>query len=75
VAQPKDGLISRKDKAVNSQRNFGTPDRTRTCYPRLRRPVLYPNELRALRCIEPIRSLRGGARQSAKRRSALRASV
>ncbi len=26
---------------------FGAPDRTRTCYPRLRRPVLYPNELRA----------------------------
>ena len=25
----------------------GTPDRIRTCYPRLRRPVLYPNELRA----------------------------
>jgi hypothetical protein len=26
---------------------IGTPDRTRTCYHRLRRPVLYPNELRA----------------------------
>ena len=26
---------------------FGTPGRTRTCYPRLRRPMLYPNELRA----------------------------
>src|SRR2546428_6643843 len=26
----------------------GAPDRTRTCYPRLRRPVLYPLELRAL---------------------------
>jgi hypothetical protein len=25
----------------------GTPGRTRTCYPRLRRPMLYPNELRA----------------------------
>ena len=25
------------------------PDRTRTCYPRLRRPVLYPDELRAPR--------------------------
>src|SRR5688572_4840766 len=25
----------------------GTPDRIRTCYPRLRRPVLYPDELRA----------------------------
>ena len=29
----------------------GAPDRIRTCYPRLRRPVLYPIELRALtRC-------------------------
>ena len=27
--------------------SFGAPDRTRTCYPRLRRPVLYPDELRA----------------------------
>ncbi len=26
---------------------YGAPDRTRTCYPRLRRPVLYPDELRA----------------------------
>ncbi len=26
----------------------GTPGRTRTCYPRLRRPMLYPDELRAL---------------------------
>ena len=25
----------------------GGPDRTRTCYPRLRRAVLYPDELRA----------------------------
>ena len=25
----------------------GTPGRIRTCYPRLRRPMLYPNELRA----------------------------
>ncbi len=25
----------------------GTPDRIRTCYPRLRRPMLYPSELRA----------------------------
>src|SRR5471032_948044 len=25
----------------------GAPDRIRTCYPRLRRPVLYPDELRA----------------------------
>ena len=27
--------------------HIGTPGRTRTCYPRLRRPMLYPNELRA----------------------------
>ena len=26
----------------------GTPDRIRTCDPRLRRPMLYPTELRAL---------------------------
>ena len=32
----------------------GTPDRTRTCYPRLRRPVLYPNELRAPRAATPV---------------------
>ena len=32
-------------------RQIGTPDRTRTCYPRLRRPVLYPIELRALDCL------------------------
>ena len=29
------------------QLKTGAPDRTRTCYPRLRRPVLYPDELRA----------------------------
>ncbi|KTD01991.1 hypothetical protein Lgee_0787 [Legionella geestiana] len=27
-------------------RNTGTPGRIRTCYPRLRRPMLYPDELR-----------------------------
>ena len=32
---------------------FGTPDRNRTCNPRLRRSVLYPVELRALM---PIRA-------------------
>ena len=26
---------------------YGAPGRTRTCYPRLRRSMLYPNELRA----------------------------
>ena len=35
-------------------RQLGTPDRTRTCYPRLRRPVLYPIELRALDCVFPV---------------------
>jgi hypothetical protein len=29
-------------------KNNGAPDRIRTCYPRLRRPMLYPNELQAL---------------------------
>ena len=28
---------------------IGAPGRTRTCYPRLRRPMLYPDELQALR--------------------------
>ncbi len=32
---------------ANLHKTTGTPDRTRTCYPRLRRPVLYPDELRA----------------------------
>ena len=31
----------------NDSENIGAPDRTRTCDPRLRRPVLYPTELRA----------------------------
>lgn len=26
---------------------YGAPGRIRTCYPRLRRPMLYPDELRA----------------------------
>jgi hypothetical protein len=30
-----------------SAQNYGAPDRIRTCDPRLRRPVLYPTELRA----------------------------
>ena len=30
------------------QPRSGAPGRIRTCYPRLRRPMLYPNELRAL---------------------------
>jgi hypothetical protein len=35
------------DTVINSDLPVGPPDRTRTCYPRLRRPVLYPDELRA----------------------------
>ena len=30
-----------------ASKQIGTPDRTRTCDPRLRRPMLYPAELRA----------------------------
>ncbi len=42
------GLLGRQIKTPpKGGVNFGTPDRTRTCYPRLRRPVLYPDELRA----------------------------
>ena len=33
--------------AVAAPKRSGAPDRTRTCYRRLRRPVLYPDELRA----------------------------
>src|SRR5512140_2950397 len=38
----------------------GAPDRIRTCYPRLRRPVLYPDELRAPSESNPARAGRGG---------------
>src|SRR5689334_13311572 len=38
--------ISSRSKRAKSLGN-GAPDRTRTCGPRLRRPVLYPAELRA----------------------------
>tara|TARA_B100001964_G_scaffold158212_1_gene173742 strand:+ start:45 stop:239 length:195 start_codon:yes stop_codon:yes gene_type:complete len=31
---------------------FGAPGRIRTCYPRLRRPMLYPYELQALRTLD-----------------------
>jgi hypothetical protein len=40
-------LKHRSRRSRRAQSNSGAPDRTRTCYPRLRRPVLYPNELRA----------------------------
>ena len=39
--------------------NFGPPDRVRTCDPRLRRPMLYPTELRAVRHSVEIRTGRG----------------
>ena len=35
---------------------YGAPGRTRTCNPRLRRPMLYPVELRAHRCRLNIRA-------------------
>src|SRR3954467_9113641 len=40
-----DALASRN--AIDVRRISGAPGRTRTCDPRLRRPVLYPTELRA----------------------------
>ena len=39
--------------SYSHHKTFGTPDRNRTCNPRLRRSVLYPVELRALM---PIRA-------------------
>ena len=42
--------ISTTEKRIGAIK-LGTPDRTRTCYPRLRRPVLYPDELRARRSL------------------------
>ena len=35
--------------AQNGPEKIGAPGRTRTCDPRLRRPVIYPTELRALK--------------------------
>jgi hypothetical protein len=40
------GLLSKPFQGLASVA-YGTPGRIRTCYPRLRRPMLYPNELRA----------------------------
>jgi hypothetical protein len=37
----------RNIKASDNKQLNGTPGRIRTCYPRLRRPMLYPDELRA----------------------------
>src|SRR5258706_15702038 len=41
--------ITIRDSTAELQppKQLGAPDRIRTCYPRLRRPVLYPDELRA----------------------------
>ena len=35
-------------QACYCARRCGAPGRIRTCYPRLRRPMLYPHELQAL---------------------------
>ena len=42
-----DRTTSSRTARLARTRQIGAPDRTRTCYHRLRRPVLYPNELRA----------------------------
>ena len=41
-------------RAAFGRTNHGAPGRTRTCNPRLRRPMLYPVELRALRLASTI---------------------
>ena len=47
---PNDGRLAMTGMGyVRSRRENGAPDRIRTCDPRLRRAVLYPAELRALR--------------------------
>src|SRR5262245_16783258 len=56
--------ISSRSQFAKSLGN-GAPDRTRTCGPRLRRPVLYPTELRARVAMEG--SLRIVARASETR--------
>ena len=45
----------------------GAPGRIRTCYPRLRRPMLYPNELRAHNLVPPYLSLRGQVQYDVKK--------
>ena len=47
VAQVDNAMRSDDKKGSNSEDLHGAPDWIRTSYPRLRRPVLYPNELRA----------------------------
>ena len=42
-----DGFPARTITSVEGERGSGAPGRTRTCNPRLRRPMLYPVELRA----------------------------
>ena len=49
------------------QTGNGTPGRIRTCYPRLRRPMLYPNELRAHNLVPPYLSLRGQVQYDVKK--------
>ena len=46
---PQTGALPTELKPPSNQKEQnGAPDRTRTCDPRLRRPMLYPAELRAL---------------------------
>ena len=45
------GEAAGKPETTCANSNTGAPGRTRTCDPRLRRPVLYPAELRALGAI------------------------
>jgi hypothetical protein len=44
---PKNGGMGERGTRRVKSGQFGAPGRTRTCDPRLRRPVLYPPELRA----------------------------
>src|SRR3569832_150185 len=59
------GAASRADAA----REPGTPDRTRTCNRRLRRPALYPDELRARSLSRTRRARRAVAQDAWKRRA------
>ena len=51
VVKPSTVLVLNKQLLKETYFRFlliiGAPGRTRTCYPRLRRPMLYPNELQA----------------------------
>ena len=46
--EPQSGALPTELRPPETTLNMhGAPGRIRTCYPRLRRPMLYPNELRA----------------------------